>query len=238
MSTARVAISPRDREKLLRATDEILAAPFDLLKDPDYLTAVIREAELFPDPRRPNSVDALSMKSVVGLLQIPRELAEFLILLSTSPIRRALEIGTYIGWTTAILTAYLYRWNPMLEVISIDPEEWCPEEQRIILTRLLPIRFARMTSAAFAGHSFDLCFIDGDHSYAGVAADYARVGRQARICAFHDANDYVPFPGNCQDDEVPRFWEELKQRECAIFREIFHSPPGCRVMGIGVRIRP
>jgi cephalosporin hydroxylase len=55
------------------------------------------------------------------------------------------------------------------------------------------------------GRSIDFMFIDGDHSYQGVKADfenYKRFLAEDGIIAFHDiVND------GC---EVPRFWKELK----------------------------
>ena len=227
------------QSRLMIGINELLVLPFDALKDPDVLVAVIREVGLAPNPQRSYGPDDLYGRDSDGLLQIPREFAQLLVLLSDYPIGTVLDIGTFNGWSTALLTAYLFRWNPCLRVISIDPEQWCPESDQRELARLLPITFVRATSANYHGHRFDFCFIDADHDYSAVRADYFHVGQYARIVAFHDINDYELSPERHLDGGVPRFWHELKQcpREWATFREIIHCSPGRAYMGIGVRIR-
>lgn len=67
------------------------------------------------------------------------------------------------------------------------------------------------------GHSVDFLFIDGDHSYAGVKADfelYAPLVRKGGIIALHDiVPDHRTRFGRdtgCYAGEVHRFWSELK----------------------------
>jgi hypothetical protein len=81
---------------------------------------------------------------------------------------------------------------------------------------------------------YDAVLIDGDHTYAGVAADWSNYGRFAPLVAFHD------IVGVGQQEkvrgcpvEVPRLWAEIKAaghtvREFADF--------GSK-MGIGVVLR-
>ncbi len=55
----------------------------------------------------------------------------------------------------------------------------------------------------------DFLFIDGDHSYAGVKADYERYSplvRSGGLIAFHDICEHAPETG-C---EVRKFWLELR----------------------------
>lgn len=59
------------------------------------------------------------------------------------------------------------------------------------------------------GREIDFLFIDGDHTYQGVKADFENYGKLVRkggIIAFHDIlhNPWAPL---CQ---VPKFWKELK----------------------------
>jgi predicted O-methyltransferase YrrM len=68
------------------------------------------------------------------------------------------------------------------------------------------------------GEPLDLLFIDGDHSYDGVRADFERYGRLVRpggLIALHDVNeDFRTRHGVDSPSisgEVPRFWQELKQ---------------------------
>jgi cephalosporin hydroxylase len=55
----------------------------------------------------------------------------------------------------------------------------------------------------------DLLFIDGDHTYEGVKADfeaYAPLVRSGGVIAFHDIAEH-PKESGC---EVARFWQEIK----------------------------
>ena len=81
------------------------------------------------------------------------------------------------------------------------------------------------------GRQLDLLFVDGDHSYAGVRADfemYAPLVRPGGVIAFHDIAVQPP------PSEVARFWNEIKPRYR--YKEILHST-AIDAMGIGV-LRP
>jgi predicted O-methyltransferase YrrM len=142
--------------------------------------------------------------------------------------RRVCEIGTSAGGTLYLLTRVS---APDALVVSIDLSI-APH------TRALRARLAqpgqRVVSLAGDSHSeetaaelerllvgqpLDALFIDGDHSYEGVRADFERYGRLVRsggIVALHDVNedfrtrDGVETPSI--SGEVPRFWRELKER--------------------------
>ncbi len=78
-----------------------------------------------------------------------------------------------------------------------------------------------------SGRKIDFLFIDGDHTYEGVAKDftsYSSFVREGGIIAFHDIRSPEPTYG------VPRLWSELKQRHS--YKE-FLIPGGVN-MGIGV----
>ena len=57
-----------------------------------------------------------------------------------------------------------------------------------------------------SNNHFDLIFIDGDHSYAGVKNDYEISKNSCKIFVFHDIVNEV-CPG------VVKFWNELKNTE-------------------------
>lgn len=66
--------------------------------------------------------------------------------------------------------------------------------------------------AELGGESADLLFIDGDHSLAGVTADYEdykRFVRPGGLIAFHDINAADHWFEPWEHGGVPRFWREL-----------------------------
>lgn len=52
--------------------------------------------------------------------------------------------------------------------------------------------------------SYDLIFVDGDHSYSAVRNDFLKYGSKCKFLAFHD----ILGKRNCED--VNRFWNEVK----------------------------
>ena len=88
----------------------------------------------------------------------------------------------------------------------------------------------------------DVLFIDGDHSYDGVKADYemyAPLVRPGGLIAFHDVHpDFKTRYGTVTEadvGEVPRFWNELRAQGYVVHECIEHdSQDG---MGIGFLIR-
>lgn len=220
--------------KLERVVREIENAKREELSRSTFLEAKIRQIGLRYDPRGLYGEDVDDMNfHAPGLWQIPRQLAEAMVLLASQPIFSFLEVGTCDGFTFSFMAACLSRLNPGLKATTIDIAPTLPTSARIVFKT--PVAFlAGKTSDAFADEVFDLVLIDGDHAYEWVARDYQNVGRQARLCMFHDINDRF-----CGDDAVPKFWRELKIEELgrADFHEfLFHSNSD-RVMGIGIRIK-
>lgn len=71
---------------------------------------------------------------------------------------------------------------------------------------------------------YDFCFIDGDHTYEGVKADYENYGPMANIIAFHDIDL----------DGVRDFWNQTR-RSLPMMEFVHSSSKG--QMGIGVLIK-
>lgn len=151
--------------------------------------------------------------------QVPRQLAGFVSLASRLDIQSFCNIGTFNGWTTAFITCHLRKKQPVC-VVSVDIKDKVEDP----LSKL-GIKFHIGTSDDLRGERFDLCLIDGDHSYDWVARDFENIGQHARYCAFHDINDFF-CPG------VRQFYSEIRiGRPC---REFLYHPDDLNLMGIGV----
>ncbi|QND57593.1 class I SAM-dependent methyltransferase [Mesorhizobium huakuii] len=227
--SSRFAIS-----RLERIVREIEDVKVEALSHGTFLETKIRQIGLRHDRRGIYGDDVSDMNfHAPGLWQIPRQLAEAMVLLASQRIVSFLEVGTCDGFTFSFMAACLSRLNPGLKATTIDIAPSLPACSRIAFKT--PVKFlSGKTSDAFAEDVFDLVLIDGNHSYEWVARDYQNVGRQARLCMFHDINDRL-----CGDDTVPKFWRELKIEESgrADFHEFLHHSSSDRVMGIGIRIK-
>ena len=152
---------------------------------------------------------------IEGLLAAVEELAP----------RTVVEIGTAFGGTLFLFTRVA---APDALLVSIDlpggrfggsyPRPLAPlyrsfarERQRIELMQAdshAPGTLEHL-ERVLGSRRIDFLFIDGDHSYEGVKADfeaYARLVRPGGLVAFHDV-----VPGEeAAVGGVPRFWQELK----------------------------
>lgn len=159
-----------------------------------------------------------------GAAQKVVELAGFLELIRDWPLRTVVEIGTLRGGT---LWALAQVAHPAATIISVDLPggEWGggyteadiprlqsfmqPEQQLHLLRGDSHDPAIRMQVAALCPLGVDLLFIDGDHSYEGVKADYADyepLVLDDGLIAFHDVLPHPDVPG-C---DVDRFWSEVK----------------------------
>jgi predicted O-methyltransferase YrrM len=142
--------------------------------------------------------------------------------------QRVCEIGTAAGGTLYLLTRVS---APDALIVSIDlviaphtralRERLARPGQRVVSlagdshSEETAVRLERLLD----GQPLDALFIDGDHSYEGVRADFERYGRLVRsggIIALHDVNeDFRTRHGIVTasiSGDVPRFWRELKER--------------------------
>lgn len=83
----------------------------------------------------------------------------------------------------------------------------------------------------FDTRSVDFAFIDGDHTYEGVKADFLNYGNLVRpggVIAFHDILPTSEFP----DIQVFRFWQEIKEKYPT--KELIGIEGSGRKIGIGM----
>lgn len=220
------------KQKLLRGVERLARLGDDEVRSYDAVVDVIRQVGLKYDPRGLYGAESKWMNPTAdGLWQLPPQLAGALLVLANQPIRSFLEVGTNSGFTGTIITAYLHRLDPSLRAVTIDPY---PSFRYYDAVReALPLEYRQCTTSELGGETYDCVLIDGDHSYEAVKQDYEIVGRKARVCLFHDINDDLS-----GFDNVPRLWRELVDSgEFDETHELLDSPPGKRVMGIGVGIR-
>lgn len=92
-------------------------------------------------------------------------------------------------------------------------------------------RVVEEVKETFGNTPIDFAFIDGDHTYEGVKADFFNYGpmvRKGGIIAFHDI---LPHP-DMKDIEVDRFWKEIRKRYRT--KEIIGPDTYKRRIGIGI----
>ncbi|MDC0357565.1 class I SAM-dependent methyltransferase [Oligoflexia bacterium] len=216
-----------DYSKLVTGVRRIQNSNLSDLKQEDYVAQIIRAVGLSYDPRRLYGEDNRFMNaSRFGLWQVPAQLAKSLVVLSKQELNTVIDIGTFKGWTTTILAAYLKMFNPQLQTLTIDPVK---HVEGYPLWDKLNISYEQTTSEQYRGACFDLCFIDGDHSYQSVKGDFDNVGQYANVCVLHDINEEL-----CPDVGV--FWKELKDLKNSSWKasEILDHSEGAQVMGIGI----
>jgi predicted O-methyltransferase YrrM len=118
-----------------------------------------------------------------------REAAE---LQRLAALKRVLEIGAAYGYSTIVMA------EVALQVTSVDPHivhaSWAPMGQNLmrygVMDRVsLEVGTSEQILPTLGPRQFDLVFVDGDHTAAGVAFDLAqglRLVAADGILAFHD----------------------------------------------------
>ncbi len=160
--------------------------------------------------------------------QVPSEIRQALERIEREPPSTVLEIGTARGGTFLLLSRAA---RESATLISLDApggrwgggySRWKTFVFRRMLAKNQTAHFVRASShepeslkivqEILKGCPLDLLFIDGDHSYEGVRADYlmySRLVRPGGIIAFHDI---LPHPPELEC-HVDRFWNEIKSGE-------------------------
>lgn len=213
---------------------DLLAAPEAQLLDAGWVADQVRRAGLYHDPRGIYSQeDARHMHPAPGkgLYQVPAQLAEALVHLSSLGVRSMLEVGTCSGWTTTFVCAYLVRFG-LRTLHTLDLARYASlldEGLRGVWAAFdLPVRRTLLADDGVPldpdEGRYDLVFIDGLHTYEGVSFDFAQYAPRARLVMFHDIQD-----AHCPD--VVRFWSEVRASGAPVV-EFTGGQSG--LMGIGL----
>jgi predicted O-methyltransferase YrrM len=176
--------------------------------------------------------------------QIRSEFLELAKMVKAQQCKYIMEIGTYRGGTLFVFSQLA---DPHATVISLDFHFSFLGKVYGALQKPLLRKFVRNGKSLFLlrqdshlpeteqvvrnilkDNELDFLFIDGDHTYEGVRADftmYSPLVREGGLIAFHD----IAESGGSR--EVHRLWEELKPN----YRhsEFIHRT-GSGAMGIGV----
>ncbi len=169
------------------------------------------------------TVELIDQAFAHGMIQVREEVSAFVEFLRTRKLQNVLEIGSESGGT-------FYLWCQLTSLgglkISLDKPDGASGSWRYVQPEKLAQRTALFRSWAprvkvitgdshdqktyhevlqtLDGAKLDFLFIDGDHSYEGVAADwndYRGLVREGGLVAFHDVNHLGP----------QKLWRSLKQ---------------------------
>jgi predicted O-methyltransferase YrrM len=146
-----------------------------------------------------------------GAIQKPAELAGFLALaMDLDPLDLVVEVGSFDGGT-------LWAWQQICgEVVGVDLPP--PGHETTVRLNSLgcpivcgdshdPATVQRLAET-IGGRPVDMLFIDGDHTYDGVKADYdlySPLVRPGGLIGFHDICQHPSMPFV----QVNRFWATL-----------------------------
>jgi cephalosporin hydroxylase len=171
-------------------------------------------------------IDLIRTHKVFGAIQQHREIAGLLEILRQNPPKYVCEIGTASGGTLYLLAQVCAAGALLLSIdLGLSFERclvharFAAHRQKIISLRAdsrAPDTIGRVRSI-LRGNALDLLFIDGDHSYDGVKADftnYRSLVRPGGMIVLHDivrdfGTRYGRPTGNYTGG-VPVFWEEIK----------------------------
>jgi len=168
----------------------------------------------------------------MGAQQDFSEMFLFANIIANVPLGVVAEIGLRSGGMF-----YLLSWlsENTANLISIDDkQEVNPEARRTQLDQCIvgikgdshKQETIEKLITSLGGRMLDLLFIDGDHEYEGVKADYnnySNLVAKGGLIVFHDI-----YNEKC---DVPKFWNEVKQGKIIV--EIY-NPHSSNHMGIGI----
>jgi cephalosporin hydroxylase len=199
--------SPMGLERLERLKD----LDHGWLRDPQRLPTLIREGGLSDhDPHIMPASTYWWLGKGLRIQQYPHQFAAYLVFLSDKPVTSYVEIGTESGGSFGWTLAYLQATGHSIDrAVAVEPEyapgvAWLQRRDPAV-EHLRARSSDPEVRAALRQSSWDLIFIDGDHSYSACRADF-ELARDLgpRMIAFHDIVD-AGCPG------VQRVWQEIRR---------------------------
>lgn len=185
------------------------------------------EPQLYPDDEQPE-LDAITLRAMVDFpaIQNPFELRQWLSIVEAARPRTVVEIGTGAGGMFYALAQLAHADATLVSIDLpgggyggghsnvIDPvlRSFGGARQRIELIRDRSFHYStrRDLERILDGKAIDLLFIDGDHSYGGVRADfemYAPLCAPGGVIALHDIS--VTPENSGRGFDVGIYWQEL-----------------------------
>lgn len=149
----------------------------------------------------------------VPILQHDGELRALLELYRARAPRSILEVGVWRGGTLWHWLAYARQDVPVL-VVALDRElaererfqGWAPDNVQLELLEAPSGSPAAAERVRALAPAYDWVFIDADHAYGAVKADWELYGRLGRVVVFHDIH---VDPALHPEIGVPQLWAEL-----------------------------
>eukprot|EP00929_Paragymnodinium_shiwhaense_P054035 TRINITY_DN27083_c0_g1_i1.p1 TRINITY_DN27083_c0_g1~~TRINITY_DN27083_c0_g1_i1.p1 ORF type:complete len:548 (-),score=97.22 TRINITY_DN27083_c0_g1_i1:60-1703(-) len=241
-----------EEQRLISGLLSVKQLAISNLKDDEQLRKIIRGIGLTPshdsatlqllygDEAQHAIRDKSDGSQATGIFQSPGQLACLLVKTSTWKVKSLLEIGTWAGWTTALLSAYLDRISSSADLPSenitvhtVDTEQ---RRSRCVqrLHETLHITFHNADSrqisqlTALPQH-FDLCFVDGDHFRSTLQSDLqALAGRCSTVVLANVVSRQVPA-------DTRSLWAELKAQHTGRWDECISQPSGAsETFGLGI----
>ncbi len=177
------------------------------------------------------SMELVGEAMILGAIQIPEELCSLVDLLREAKPNNVMEIGSEAGGTFWLWCKLASGLKISLDKPDGESGSWKFVDSNALAARTekfntfapsvsvvtgdshSPVILARVRSV-LAGELLDFLFIDGDHSYDGVKADfqqYRELVRRGGLIAFHDIKntDYHRQRGCFVGD----FWAELQGKK-------------------------
>jgi hypothetical protein len=170
------------------------------------------------------------------------EMAEMLKIIAENDCKALLEVGSSFGGTLKRMASVMPQGSQIVAVdLPLDStpkylnpvdslKETCRQLGKLgakVELFLGDSHSAKIVEAVSGYGPYDFIFIDGDHSYEGMKADWENYGPMGRIVAFHDIGGNLP---GCM-----QAWQEIKAT--GVHTQEFIAQDQVHRFGIGIVYR-